>query len=105
MTAVAAVFQLHAPFVCSPRSDTAGRFTSPDFVGPDGGRVMFFKSSGIPVVVRNAYQAAFTGRPFAPTGYAILALMVMAVALAAMFSTSSAGSELERASRLSWWFS
>lgn len=49
-------------------------------------------------------RAVFTGRPLTPTGYAILALMVMAVALVAALSTSSTGGELESALRLSWWF-
>jgi hypothetical protein len=40
-----------------------------------------------------------------PTGYAILAATVAAVALVAMRFTSSVGSELLRALRLSWWFS
>ncbi|MEX3936442.1 hypothetical protein AB4Y32_32505 [Paraburkholderia phymatum] len=53
---------------------------------------------------RTAVRVAVAGRPLTPTGYAILAAMVMAVALVAMFCASSAGAELESALRLSWWF-
>ncbi|AJZ56917.1 hypothetical protein OI25_7565 [Paraburkholderia fungorum] len=54
---------------------------------------------------RAALRAAYAGGPLTPTGYAILALTVGAVALVAMLSASSAGDELGSALRLSWWFS
>ncbi len=54
---------------------------------------------------RAALRIAYVGSPLTPTGYAILALTVAAVALVAMLSTSSVGNELGRALRLSWWFS
>ena len=56
------------------------------------------------MIARNALRAAYAGNPLTPSGYAILAMMVAAVALVALLSTSSAGNELERALRLSWWF-
>ena len=56
-------------------------------------------------VARAALRVAYAGSPLTPTGYAILALTVAAVALVAMLSSSSLGDELGRAMRLSWWFS
>ncbi|HEX7907533.1 MAG TPA: hypothetical protein VF534_05490 [Paraburkholderia sp.] len=55
-------------------------------------------------LARAALRAAYAGSPLTPTGYAILALTVAAVALVAMLSTSSLGDELAGALRLSWWF-
>ena len=53
---------------------------------------------------RASLRAAFAGRPFTPGGYAVLAAMVTAVALVALFSTSSASADIEAALRLGWWF-
>jgi mannose/fructose/N-acetylgalactosamine-specific phosphotransferase system component IID len=57
------------------------------------------------MVARAAPRAAYVGGPLTPTGYAILAMTVAAVAMVMMLSTSSVGNELGRALRLSWWFS
>lgn len=56
------------------------------------------------MAARVAIRVAYVGSPLIPTGYAILAMTVAAVALVAMLSTSSVGDELGRALRLSWWF-
>jgi hypothetical protein len=56
-------------------------------------------------LARAALRAAYVGNPLTPTGYAILALTVAAVALVAMLSTSSVSNELDSALRVSWWFS
>jgi hypothetical protein len=53
---------------------------------------------------RAALRTARAGSPLTPTGYAVLALTLVAVALVAVLSTSSAADELEHAIRLSWWF-
>ncbi|WP_341319089.1 hypothetical protein WN982_29465 [Paraburkholderia sp. IMGN_8] len=52
-----------------------------------------------------AARVGHVGGPLTPTGYAIVAITVAAVALVAMLSTSSVGNELNRTLRLSWWFS
>ena len=52
---------------------------------------------------RAALRAAFTGRPLTPGGYAVLAAMVTAVALVALFSALSAGTEPESALCLCGW--
>lgn len=57
------------------------------------------------MVARAALRVAYLGSPLTPTGYAILAMTIAAVALVAMLSTSPVGNELDRALRLSWWFS
>lgn len=57
------------------------------------------------MAARAALRAAYVGNPLTPTGYAILALTVTAVALVAMLSTSSIGNELEPALRLGSLFS
>ena len=57
------------------------------------------------MAARTALRAAYAGHPLTPTGYAILALMVAAVALVAILSTSSVGHELDPPLRLGWWFS
>ncbi|SDG99789.1 hypothetical protein [Paraburkholderia phenazinium] len=57
------------------------------------------------LVARAALRAAYVGNPLTPSGYAILAMTVVAVALVAMLSTTSASTELESALRVSWWFS
>jgi hypothetical protein len=57
------------------------------------------------IVARAALRAAYVGGPLTPTGYAILAVIVAAVVLAAMLSNSSAGHEFDSALPLSWWFS
>ncbi|WP_454808359.1 hypothetical protein [Paraburkholderia fungorum] len=57
------------------------------------------------MAARAAIRVAYVGSPLTPTGYAILAMTVAAVALVAMLSTSSVGNELGRTIRLSWWFS
>jgi hypothetical protein len=57
------------------------------------------------MAARAAIRVAYVGSPLTPTGYAILAMTVAAVALVAMLSTSSVGNELGRALRLSWCFS
>jgi len=57
------------------------------------------------LAARAALRAAYAGNPLTPTGYAILAMTVVAVALVAMLSTSSVSHELESALRVSWWFS
>jgi hypothetical protein len=41
------------------------------------------------MVARAALRVAYVGNPLTPTGYAILAITVAAVALVAMLSTSS----------------
>jgi len=56
-------------------------------------------------VARAALRAVYAGNPLTPTGYAILATTVVAVALVALLSTWSLGNELESALRVSWWFS
>jgi hypothetical protein len=56
------------------------------------------------LVVRNALHVAWTGRPLTPGGYAILALTVTGVLLAALITASPAGDELDSALPLSWWF-
>ena len=56
-------------------------------------------------VARAALRLAYAGNPLTPTGYAILALTVAAIALVAMLSTSPVAGELRSALRLSWWFS
>jgi hypothetical protein len=56
------------------------------------------------LVVRNAAHVAWTGRPLTPGGYAILALTVFGVVLAALIAASPAGDELDSALPLSWWF-
>ncbi|PTB17016.1 hypothetical protein C9I57_30420 [Trinickia symbiotica] len=53
---------------------------------------------------RAALRAVYIGGPLTPTGYAILAVIVVAVALVAMLVATSTGSELDGALRLSWWF-
>ena len=53
---------------------------------------------------RACLRAAFAGRPLTPGGYAVLAAMVTAVALVALFSALSAGTEPERALCLCGWF-
>jgi hypothetical protein len=60
------------------------------------------------MVARAALRMAYVGNPLTPTGYAILAMTVVAVALialVAMLSTSSIGNELDSALRLSAWLS
>jgi hypothetical protein len=57
------------------------------------------------VFARAALRTAYAGGPLTPAGYAILAVTVAAIALAAMLSVSSASAELNRGVRLSWWFS
>jgi hypothetical protein len=54
---------------------------------------------------RAALRTAYAGGPLTPAGYAILAVTVAAIALAAMLSVSPASAELNRGVRLSWWFS
>jgi hypothetical protein len=57
------------------------------------------------LIARAALRTAYVGNPLTPTGYAILAITLVAVALVAMLSTSSISNELESALRVSWWFS
>jgi hypothetical protein len=60
------------------------------------------------MVARAALRAAYVGNPLTPTGYAILALTVVAVgmvALVAMLSASPISNELEPALRFSNLFS
>lgn len=78
---------------CAPHADRAHRFA----VDP-------LRRAG-KTAARAALRVAYAGSPLTPTGYAILALTVAAVALVAMLSTSSLGDEIGRAVRLNWWFS
>jgi hypothetical protein len=54
---------------------------------------------------RTVIQAAQTGDPLRPGGYVILVMIVVAIGLTTMLSTSPLSNELGRALRLSWWFS
>jgi len=77
--------------------------------------VYSFLSSALSLVFSSAFSAAMIARtplravyarnPLTPAGYAILAMTAIAVALAAVLSTSSISNELERALRVSGWFS
>ncbi|MDR6384784.1 hypothetical protein [Paraburkholderia caribensis] len=110
MTAVAArADSLNAP-MRNGATDFAANKGANDTSGPIGALhklrhivVQKLRQAGVELA-RSVSRAAFTGRPLTPTGYAIVALMAMALAMVAMFSTSSAGGELESALRLSWWF-
>lgn len=57
------------------------------------------------MAARAALRAAYIGNALTPTGYAILALTVLAVALVAMLSTPPFSNELEPALRLGSLFS
>ncbi|WP_227247186.1 hypothetical protein [Paraburkholderia caribensis] len=109
MTAVAArAHSLNAP-MRGGATDFAANKGANDTSGPVGALqlrhilVQKLRQAGLELA-RSVSRSAFTGRPLTPTGYAIVALMVMALAMVAMFSTSSAGGELESALRLSWWY-
>src|SRR5258708_2915238 len=56
-------------------------------------------------VARAVVQLAHVGNPLTPTGYVVLVVIVTAIGLAGMLSSSSLSNELGRALRLSWWFS
>lgn len=76
----------------------------PQAVGPHRIAAALLRSAA-KLIARAALRAAYVGNPLTPTGYAILAMTVVAVALVAMLSTSSVSNELESALRVSWWFS
>ena len=75
-----------------PQADGARRFAANQLRG--AGKM----------VARAALRMAYVGNHLTPTGYAIVAMTVIAVALVAMLSTSSAGNELEPALWLSGLF-
>jgi hypothetical protein len=108
-------------------------YTSLDLVEPDGSRLMFVESfvehvsalrrmfgasavqwrqlagaqlqRAAATASRTLVRRFFAGSPLTPTGYALVAITLGAAAMTALLPISSIGPELDRALRLSWWFS
>ena len=96
-----------AHFVVAPSSDRTTAVSAGGLPQAGGARqfaVNQLRRTG-KMAARAALRAAYAGNPLTPTGYAILAMTVAAIALVAVLSASPVCNELEPALRLSSLFS